>query len=367
MSRNSAEQSVLLPDAFSKPVQATFDTAHATSDAGAIFLHRIDRRLNLVDGVASVIAEPRDAARVVHSNEVMLRQRVMSLALGYGDCNDAARVGGDPVLKMCAGRSPTDSSRLASQPTLSRFENRISAKEAISMQSALANCVLEACHRRYGRNVKRIAIDLDPTDDPTYGGQQLSFFNAFYDNWCYLPLMGFLSFDKNPEQHLFLAMLRPGNSAASLCVAEILSGIVSLLRARFRKATILVRLDGAYATREILELLEGLGVKYVVNMPKNAVLNRAAASLMTEARIVSKEKNATAAVAQAKLYLAELCKFVAAAESILNEVRSQPTLFSAYSDVVIAQSKIVAAFQKQKLLLEIRLQELELEWDNLPC
>ena len=72
--------------------------------------------------------------------------------------------------------------------------------------------MIERHQRRLHGRARRITIDLDPTDDPTHGAQQLTFFNGFYDTHCYLPLLGFLRFDDEPDQFLFTAMLRPGNA-----------------------------------------------------------------------------------------------------------------------------------------------------------
>ncbi len=91
----------------------------------------------------------------------------------------------------------------ASQPTLSRFENAVRRADLYRMGRALAETVIERHRRRLKRKVKRITIDLDPTDDPTHGAQQLTFFNAHYDSWCYLPVAGFLTFNDEADQYLF--------------------------------------------------------------------------------------------------------------------------------------------------------------------
>ena len=115
---------------------------------------------------------------------------MFGIACGYADGNDAARIGDDPVFKLLTGRDPVTGSALASQPTLSRFENAVHSGDLLQMSEALADAVIQR-HRRRKRKVKRITIDLDPTHDATHGGQQLSFFNWHYDSWCYLPLAAF--------------------------------------------------------------------------------------------------------------------------------------------------------------------------------
>jgi hypothetical protein len=152
----------------------------------------------------------------------------------------------DPVHKLLVGREALSGDTLASQPTLSRFENTVDRKALYRMGEALADCVIERHRKRLGRKVRRITIDLDPTDDPTHGSQQLTFFNAHYDSWCYLPLAGFISFNDEPEQYLFAYVLRAGNAPATCGAIGVLRRVLDRLRKAFPKARILVRLDGAF-------------------------------------------------------------------------------------------------------------------------
>jgi hypothetical protein len=163
------------------------------------------------------------------------------------------------------------------------------------MGKALFETVIETHRKRLGsRKVRQIVIDLDPTDDPTHGGQQLSLFNGYYDTWCYLPILGFVSFNDEPEQHLFTAILRSGNAPAKLGAVAVLRRAIERLIEEFPEARILVRLDGGFACPEIFELLEALpGVDYVAALASNKVLNRLAESLMKKARRLSKRTDRT--------------------------------------------------------------------------
>ena len=136
-----------------------------------------------------------------HELRELITQRVMAIAFGYEDTNDAARLAGDPVHKLLVGRDPIDGADLASQPTLSRFENAPNRKELLRMREALADYIIERHHNRLQGRARRITIDLDPTEDPTHGAQQLTFFNRHYDTYCYLPMVGFFSFDGEAEQY----------------------------------------------------------------------------------------------------------------------------------------------------------------------
>jgi hypothetical protein len=98
--------------------------------------------------------------------------------LGYQDANDAARLASDPVHKLPVGQYPIHAEDLASQPTLSSFENASDREELFRMSEALADCVIERHRQRLHGRARRITIDLDPTDDPTHGHQQFTFLNS---------------------------------------------------------------------------------------------------------------------------------------------------------------------------------------------
>lgn len=293
MADDTTGQSVLFPELFDKRLVATFDQQHGSSDGGAVLLAAVDRRLRLTERLASCIGEWRDAGKLQHTIEQLLRQRVYGMACGYADGNDAARLGDDPVHKLLVGRDPVGASSLASQPTLSRFENVVDRKELYRMGEALADAVIERHRRRLGRKVRRITIDMDPTDDPTHGGQQQTFFNAYYDSWCYLPLACFVNFNDEAEQYLFAYVLRAGNASAPKGAIAVLRRVLERLRKAFPRARILVRLDGGFAAPEIFNFLEEHRCQYVVAMAKNSVLKRFAEPLLEQARTLSEASEQT--------------------------------------------------------------------------
>jgi hypothetical protein len=294
---DTTTQSVLFPELAKKPVEVQFDEAQGSSDGGAVLLKAADRRLGLTERLASCLDEWRDSGRVRHSIWEMLAQRTFGIACGHADCNDAARIGEDPIHKLLLDRDPLGGDALASQPTLSRFENAVTPRELYRMGVALGEAVIERHRRRLRGRARKITIDLDPTDDPTHGAQQLSLFNGHYDCWCYLPVMGFLTFNDEADQHLVATVLRPGNAPAKLGAIGILKRLLTRLRRAFPKARFLVRLDGGFGCPELFEFLEAQGdVEYVVAMGKNSVLKRKAKRLMTKARRLSKKSKRTAHV-----------------------------------------------------------------------
>ena len=244
MDDDSTRQSVLFSDLAGKPVVAKFDQDHASSDGGAVLLQACDLRLGLTDALIGGIDDRRQSGKIRHGIGDLVRQRLYAIACGYPDGNDAGRLGADPISKLLCGRDPIKGEDLASQPTLSRFENAFDRADLYRMSVALADTVIERHRQRLKRKAKRITIDLDPTDDPTHGAQQLTFFNGHYDTWCYLPVAGFLTFNEEPEQYLFAYVLRPGNASAGVGAIGILSRLLPRLRAAFPRARLRVRLDG---------------------------------------------------------------------------------------------------------------------------
>ena len=160
------------------------------------------------------------------------------------------------------------------------------------MSEALADAVI-ARHKRRRKRVRRITIDLDPTDDPTHGAQQLAFFNRFYDTSCYLPLAGFLTFDDEVEQYLFCYVLRPGNVPAKHGASHVLKRLLPRLRRAFPGARLRIRLDAGFSGPALYAFFEAQKLEYVVGMAKNARLTSLAEPLMTEARSDFKAANET--------------------------------------------------------------------------
>ena len=294
MSELITTQCVLFPGIFKRPVVAEFDQSQSSSDGGALLLKVADRGLGVTAALAGCMQDDRQAGKVRHELEELLTQRIMAIACGYEDANDAARLASDPVHKVLVGRDPVPGEDLASQPTLSRFENSVGRKELFRMGQALAATVIERHRKRLRGRVRLITIDLDPTDDPTHGAQQLSFFNWHYATYCYLPVVGFLTFDQEVEQYLVTAVLRPGNAPGSAGAVGLLRRLIERLTEAFPKAKIRVRLDGGFAAPEVLAFLDcGPKVEYLVNFSGNTVLKRQAESTMKQVRRVSKVSKKT--------------------------------------------------------------------------
>ncbi len=238
--------SVLFPDLFGKPLVATFDSEQASSDGGAVLLKAAERVYGLIKAFGRCLIDRRAPERVRHTLEDLVGQRVFGIACGHPDGNDSDRLADEPIHKLLLGRDPVAGGRRASQPTVWRFENGAGRVALYRLGRELATSVIERHRRRLRGWARRITIGLDPTDDPTHGEQQLTFFNGHYDSWCYLPLLAFVSFDREVEQYLRAAVLRLGNAQAPDGTLGVLCRLLALLRSVFPKARFLVRLDGGF-------------------------------------------------------------------------------------------------------------------------
>jgi hypothetical protein len=244
--------------------------------------------------LAGCLVDERQPGKIQHQAIELIRQRVFGLVCGYADCNDAARLADDPIHKLLIERDPIAGPALASQPTLSRFENAVGWPELRDMAHMLADIVIEEQRRRRRGRAERITIDLDPTDDPTHGQQQFTFFNGHYDAWCYLPLVATVTFNDEREQWAVAAVLRPGNVPATRGARGLLRRLLGKLRQAFPAATVRVRLDGGFAHPHLFAFLDRERVEYVVAMASNARLEKRARRLMGKARMRSKATGQTA-------------------------------------------------------------------------
>ena len=302
MNHDRTVQSVLFPQLAGKPVVAKLDEEHSSSDGGALLLKGVDRSLGLTESLADCLQDPRQPGKIDHTFQELLQQRIFAIALGYPDGNDARELADDPIHKLLLDRDPVEGEALASQPTLSRFENTVETTDLYRMADALVEAVIARHRRRLGKRCRLITLDFDPTDDPTHGQQEFTFFHGYYDTYCYLPLIGTMAFNDEAEQYLLCAVLRPGNAKASAGLVAILRRVLAKLEAAFPKARVRVRLDGGFGSPEVLDFLEEAGVGYVVGMAATQPLKKRARRALGRARRLSRETGETAHVFGETLY-----------------------------------------------------------------
>jgi len=263
-----------------KQVTASFDGGNVSTDGGLLLVRQADHRLGLTATASRCLRDHRQAAKVSHPFADMLAQRVYQIACGYEDCNDADDLRYDPMFKTAINRLPESGRDLASQPTLSRFENSISRTQLRRMAEALVDRVLD---QYADQTPERIILDFDATDDPTHGQQQLAGFHGYYDEHCYLPLIVTARIDGGPDE-LLVAMLRPGRIDAADNALPVLKRLVAKLRQRWPQVQILFRADNGFGKPAIYDWCEDNGLSYLISLAQNSRLLKIAEPWMECAR-----------------------------------------------------------------------------------
>jgi hypothetical protein len=259
---------------FGLPIVIEPSAGQLSSDAGLLPFRQFDEQLGLTHAFAAVLNDPRDPDLVEHSLLQMVRSRVYGILAGYADQNDHDTLRTDPLFKLLAGRRPTDAN-LASQPTLSRFENAVS----IAALKRLRALFVEQFIASFATPPKRLTLDLDAVDDPAHGHQQLTFWHGYYDQNQYLPL-----FITCPDDDQFVMLsLRPGQVHAALGAEDDLEYLVGRLRQVWPDVVVVVRADSAFGIPKMYEVCERLRLIYTFGLSANAVLQRQTEALLEQA------------------------------------------------------------------------------------
>lgn len=269
---------LVFPGVGGREVCARWDGGDITSDAGLLLVSAADARLGLTETMAACISDPRQQSKVDHTRLDMTRERVFAISQGCEDANDLDTFGSDPALMTACGRLPSSGDQLASQPTISRFENMPSSKDLVRMGEMMAERVI--C--QLADRTKRVIIDVDPTDDPCHGQQELEFFNGHYGKHCFLPVYFHITGDDG-RQRILGSILRPGNSSATKGLKSALRIAVRLLRKYLPDVEIILRADSAFGVCEVIDLCEDLGIEFVVGIKGNSVLHALSAPVQMDA------------------------------------------------------------------------------------
>jgi hypothetical protein len=268
-----------LPSALSS-LAVAFDAGQLTSDGGLVWLAQADDRLGLSTAFAAQIRDWRRGA-VRHPLALLLRQRLLQIACGYEDQDDADSLRRDPLLKLVCGRRPHQpSADLASQPTLSRLENAVDRRACYRLAHALLAIYLHERERVAGGPPAHLLLDVDSTDDPTHGEQEGSSYHGHYRQHMYHPL---LIFDGDTNQ-LITAVLRHGTVHASRGMVAILKRLVAAIRSRWPHVTIELRADSGFAVPALYAYCEREHLDYTIGLCPNARLEALAASLVGQAK-----------------------------------------------------------------------------------
>jgi hypothetical protein len=262
--------------------EASFDQPHLTSDAGIAALAASGIGGELISAFSAAVNDPRRAPH--HSIGELLCQRIFQIAGGYYDADDSDHLRDDIVMRTAAGK-PADEA-LASQPTMSRLENRASKKDLLRMARAIFEDYLESFG---GTAPKLICIDMDPSAHLVYGQQQLGLFNTHVGDTCLMP---FYIFDGTSGK-LMAAALRPGKTPMAGEIITILKRLIKGIREKFPDTTILFRADSHHTKPAVMDFLEEQKVEQLTGLAKNKVLERLFADEIAtaQARYESRKKH----------------------------------------------------------------------------
>ena len=259
-----------------KKVTAGFSGGDVSSDGGVLMVREIAERIGIIDRLTEVLTDTRHQSYVQHDYKSLLAQRIYQIVCGYEDADDSDDLRTDPGFKAACNRLPSEG-HLASQPTMSRFENALSSCDVYR----IADVLIEQFISSYATPPKAIVLDIDDTNDSTHGAQQLSLFNGYYDEYCYMPLFIF----EGMTGKLITSILRPGKRPTGKNIRSIIKRVIKRLRSAWPSVGIIIRGDSHFATPELFSWCHKHGVHYILGLSTNAVLKTLAQSALAAARI----------------------------------------------------------------------------------
>jgi len=240
-------------------ISVDFSASEISSDGSLILLEKIEREHKLLKHFSKYIPDLRNPRFITYTREAQLKQRVFMMMLGYQDVNDVTHLEHDPLFKDVLQGD------LASQPTISRFENSLDKRSVFEFANAWVDNYVSSLSGRKG-----IVIDVDATDDPTHGNQQMSMFNGYYGRF----MLNELFFHDGETGQIILPVLRPGNSHSNKWYVGILKRIIIKIRNIYPEMEIVIRTDSGFSCAPFYELVDDYNLLFVTGQASNAVLKK---------------------------------------------------------------------------------------------
>src|SRR5499433_507170 len=267
---------LLLAPVGDKTVELDFDGGRLSSDAGLILLKDIDDQLGLIRALAAVLADSRDARRIHFTPEDLLKQRVLQIAAGYEDANDANTLRHAPIFKLLLDRLPDTGPPLASHPTLARSENHVSRTALYRMARVLVDQFITS----YACPPQLIVLDFDATEDPVHGEQEQARYDSYYGGSCFLPLHLYEGLSGRLIPTIFKAKRFTGTQ-----MLAVLKRLVKRLRQAWPDTLVIFRGDSHFAYPEVMQWIEAQAhLSYVTGLTSNAVLQTLARDVVEQAK-----------------------------------------------------------------------------------
>ena len=234
------------------------------SDAGLLPIRQLDETLQLTEQFVEALHDSRRQYSVQHTLGEMTRSRIYGILADYPDQNDHETLRSDPLFKMIAGRSPDDENDLASQATISRFENAITPSSLLQLEELFLDQFVES----FEEPPAVLTFDVDAFDDPTYGSQQLTLFHGFYNQYQYLPVVWTCA----ETDAVVMLKLLWGSATPTHGIEDDLQRLVAKLRANWPDVRILIRADSGFSKPSIYQTCEELKVEYLIGLGMNSKL-----------------------------------------------------------------------------------------------
>ena len=261
-------------------VEIAFDEPEISSNGGALVMREVIESSGLLQRLAVEISDNRDPSRIKHQTVDLLTQRVTQIVLGYEDANDCDQLRHDSAVRASVGKLD-EGDLLASQPTMTRLENRVGLRDLVRLFYAMIDDFLDS----YGKPPEALVLDLDPTAHVLYGQQELGLFNAHYDGYCIMPFHLY----EGTSGKLIATVIRPGTVPKQPEIIALLKRVVRRIRSRFPDAQLIFRADSHHCRPEVLEWLESANVNYVVGLATNAVVRREVRPLVEQVRLLERD------------------------------------------------------------------------------
>ncbi len=245
-----------------KSVVAKFDGGLLSSDGGVLVLREVEQRLRVASRLADCIRDPRAPDQITHTLVEIIGFRLLMIAAGYEDGNDANSLRVDPIFKMAHDLAPSDR-ELCSQSTISRLENLPDIRALLRMGRTMVDLYCGS----FEQIPKRIVLDIDDTFDAVHGGQQLRLFNAHYDEYGFQPIVVF-----DGSGRFITAVLRPAKRPGGKEIRAFLRRLLRAIRANWPKTEILLRADSHYCCPEVLDWCRANGIDYILGVAPTSTL-----------------------------------------------------------------------------------------------
>lgn len=249
-------------------IEADFCGGELSSDGGLMLLRELDRRIGLTRSAADKLSDARDPGRIRHPLRALLAQRIYALCCGHEDLNDHERLRADVLMQTAVGRDEA----LASAPTLCRLEGRATRSQAWALHEVLIEQFI-ASHERAPTG---LVLDVDASDIPLHGNQELREFHGYYDHHCYLPLYVFCG------DAMLACYLRRSRIDAAKNVTALMKRLIGRLREAWPQVPIIVRGDSGFCRQRLMRWCERHGVGYVLGVARNARLHQQVAMVELE-------------------------------------------------------------------------------------